>query len=53
MLASARDALAAGRSVRVLEDLVAGVAPESSAAALRELAEAGAVVTQSDAPIAP
>jgi nicotinamidase/pyrazinamidase len=53
VLASARDALAAGRSVRVLEDLVAGVAPESSAAALRELAEAGAVVTQSDAPIAP
>ncbi len=42
--ASALDALAAGRRVRVLSDLVAGVAPESSAAALRELADAGATV---------
>ena len=42
--ASALDALAVGRRVRVLSDLVAGVAPESSAAALRELADAGATV---------
>ena len=34
--ASALDALGADRRVRVLTDLVAGVAPESSAAALRE-----------------
>jgi nicotinamidase/pyrazinamidase len=40
--ASARDALAAGRHVRVLTDLVAGVAPASSEAALTELAAAGA-----------
>lgn len=38
VLASARDALDAGREVTVLTDLVAGVAPESSAAALAELA---------------
>jgi nicotinamidase/pyrazinamidase len=44
VLASARDALAAGRRVRVLSDLVAGVAPESSEAALRELEAAGAEV---------
>lgn len=42
--ASALDALAAGRQVRVLSDLVAGVARESSAAALDELAAAGAAV---------
>jgi nicotinamidase/pyrazinamidase len=42
VLASARDALAAGREVAVLTDLVAGVAPESSQAALGELAAAGA-----------
>lgn len=42
VLASARDALDAGRDVAVLTDLVAGVAPESSAAALEELAQAGA-----------
>jgi nicotinamidase/pyrazinamidase len=47
VLASARDALAAGRRVRVLTDLVAGVAPESSAAALHSLAAEGAVVTTS------
>ncbi len=41
VLASALDAVAAGRRVRVLTDLVAGVAPESSAAALTQLAEAG------------
>jgi nicotinamidase/pyrazinamidase len=42
VLASARDALDAGREVAVLTDLVAGVAPESSQAALAELAAAGA-----------
>ena len=40
--ASTLDALASGRSVRVLTDLVAGVAPESSAAALAEMSAAGA-----------
>jgi nicotinamidase/pyrazinamidase len=40
--ASALDALAAGRHVRVLTDLIAGVAPESSTTALGELATAGA-----------
>ncbi len=42
--ASALDALAAGFSVRVLTDLVAGVAPESSSAALAEMSEAGATL---------
>ena len=42
VLASALDALESGRSVRVLTDLVAGVAPESSAAALDRLDAAGA-----------
>lgn len=42
VLASARDALDAGRRVTVLTDLVAGVAPESSRAALGELVAAGA-----------
>ncbi|MDF2989693.1 MAG: amidase [Microbacterium sp.] len=46
--ASALDALAAGRTVRVLTDLVAGVHPDSSAAALDEIAHAGAVLTTSD-----
>ncbi|MDM4763611.1 isochorismatase family protein [Galbitalea sp. SE-J8] len=45
--ASALDALAAGRRVRVLTDLVAGVAPESSAAALDELRAAGAEIVPS------
>lgn len=45
--ASALDALAAGRSVRVLTDLVAGVAPASSAAALSKLSADGADVTTS------
>jgi nicotinamidase/pyrazinamidase len=40
--ASALDALAAGRHVRVLTDLIAGVAPASSADALTELTAAGA-----------
>jgi nicotinamidase/pyrazinamidase len=44
--ASALDAIAAGRSVRVLTDLVAGVAADSSAAALVELEAAGAELTE-------
>jgi nicotinamidase/pyrazinamidase len=40
--ASALDALATGRHVRVLTGLIAGVAPASSLAALDELAGAGA-----------
>jgi len=40
--ASAMDAMDRGRHVRVLTDLVAGVATASSAAALAELAHAGA-----------
>lgn len=40
--ASTLDALSAGRSVRVLTDLVAGVGEESSAAALKEVEKAGA-----------
>ncbi len=47
--ASALDALHTGRRVRVLRDLVAGVAPESSAAALAEMDEAGAEIVTSDA----
>lgn len=43
--ASALDALAHGRRVRILVDLIAGVAPESSDAALAELARAGAELT--------
>jgi nicotinamidase/pyrazinamidase len=39
--ASALDAIASGRHVRVIDDLVAGVASESSEAALREIAQAG------------
>ncbi len=45
--ASALDALGADRRVRVLSDLVAGVAPASSAAALDELAAAGAAIAPS------
>ncbi|WP_431803246.1 isochorismatase family protein [Microbacterium sp. bgisy203] len=45
--ASALDAVAAGLQVRVLTDLIAGVAPESSEAALAELAAAGADVEAS------
>jgi len=48
VLASARDALESGRRVRVLADLVAGVAEESSAAALATLALAGAEITRSE-----
>jgi nicotinamidase/pyrazinamidase len=39
--ASALDAIASGRHVRVIHDLIAGVGPESSEAALREVAQAG------------
>jgi nicotinamidase/pyrazinamidase len=42
--ASALDAVADGRTVRVLADLVAGVAADSSAAALVELEAAGAQI---------
>ena len=47
VLASALDALGAGRRVRVLSDLVAGVAPESSSAALERLSGEGAEVISS------
>ena len=47
--ASALDAVHTGRSVRVLRDLIAGVAPTSSDAALEELAAAGATVGNSTA----
>lgn len=47
--ASALDAIAHGVHVRVLTDLVAGVGPESSDAALAELAHAGAELIQSSA----
>lgn len=46
--ASALDALAAGRRVRVLTDLVAGVHPVSSDAALVEIAAAGAELAVSE-----
>ena len=45
--ASALDALRAGRHVRVIDDLIAGVAADSSVAALRELADAGADIEAS------
>lgn len=47
--ASALDALEHGQHVRVLSDLVAGVAPESSEAALAELGHAGAAIVESGA----
>lgn len=47
--ASALDALELGRHVRILTDLVAGVARESSEAALAELGHAGAELITSDA----
>jgi len=46
--ASALDALTHGQRVRVLTDLVAGVAPQTSEAALAELAHAGAEVVSSE-----
>ncbi|HEY5223649.1 MAG TPA: isochorismatase family protein [Microbacteriaceae bacterium] len=45
--ASALDAIAHGTRVRVLTDLIAGVAKETSAAALDELAQAGAELASS------
>lgn len=42
--ATVLDALAAGLEVRVLGDLIAGVGAESSAAALKEMQAAGAVI---------
>jgi nicotinamidase/pyrazinamidase len=51
--ASGLDAIEHGRHVRVFTDLIAGVAPESSEAALAELAHAGAVLTESGAPSEP
>ncbi|GAA1698808.1 isochorismatase family protein [Microbacterium sediminicola] len=47
--ASALHAIEHGRHVRILTDLIAGVAPESSEAALAELAHAGAVLAESGA----
>ena len=47
VLASALDAVATGRMVRVLDDLVAGVATVSSALALEQLAAAGVRVERS------
>ncbi|MFB8387199.1 isochorismatase family protein [Microbacterium sp. NPDC055910] len=47
--ASALDAIAVGRRVRIFTDLVAGVAPESTEAALAELAHAGAELAESGA----
>lgn len=41
VLASALDAVESGRTVRVFDDLVAGVAPDSSSAALERLGAAG------------
>ncbi|TAL45973.1 MAG: isochorismatase family protein [Salinibacterium sp.] len=49
VLASALGALDAGREVRVLTDLIAGVAPDSSAAALDRLRGAGADLVSSEA----
>jgi nicotinamidase/pyrazinamidase len=46
--ASAFDALDAHRQVRVITDLVAGVAPDSSASALDELSESGAELITSN-----
>ena len=45
--ASALDALSHGQHVRILSDLVAGVAPSTSDAALAELVRAGAQVADS------
>lgn len=45
--ASALDAIAVGRRIRVFTDLIAGVAAETSSAALVELAHAGAELRES------
>lgn len=47
VLASALDAAETGRRVRVFDDLIAGVAPDSSVEALRRLAAAGVRVERS------
>ena len=47
--ASALDAIEHGQRVRVLADLIVGVAAQSSEAALAELAHAGAALVTSDA----
>ncbi len=47
--ASALDTIEHGRHVRILTDLIAGVAPETSEAALVELAHAGAELAHSGA----
>ena len=49
VLQTALDALRDGLRVRVLSDLVAGVAPDTSAAALDSLTDAGAEVVASEA----
>ncbi|QAV71172.1 isochorismatase family protein [Salinibacterium sp. UTAS2018] len=49
VLASALDAAGSGRDVSVLTGLVAGVAPDSSAAALATMAETGIALVSSDA----
>lgn len=49
VLASALDAIEHGLRVRILTDLVSGVAPETSESALAELAHAGAELTTSAA----
>lgn len=49
VLATSRDALSRGLSVRILTDLVAGVAPDASAAALEELQASGAALASGDA----
>ena len=46
--ASALDAIEHGRHVRIITDLIAGVSPESSRAAIAELAHAGADLVTSD-----
>ncbi|WP_341953936.1 isochorismatase family protein [Salinibacterium sp. TMP30] len=48
VLASAMDAVATGRTVTVLTDLIAGVAPESSAAALETMTKAGITLVPGD-----
>ncbi|QJU54509.1 isochorismatase family protein [Herbiconiux sp. KACC 21604] len=46
--ASALDAIEHGRHVRIITDLIAGVTPETSRAAIAELAHAGADLVTSD-----
>ena len=48
VLASALDAVATGRKVTVFTDLIAGVAPESSAAALVTMKQAGITLVPDD-----